>query len=190
MWSCEIRGDFKLPLVALCCISLHIVDNAHPIHRCGRGLMGQILKFRREWGAAGWIDLHKLILLDKGQSVIWFIVPSKSKNWNKGSCQKKTFFFGISFPNVGGWGGWFPNKVQTPQNLPKSPWKSPFSTWISPFVLPNFTKTLGWVNTFWRDLKQLFFWPSLKGKTDGFNWTPAWFQSRTQNWNMGMSQVR
>ena len=28
----------------------------------------------------------------------------------------------------------------------KSPWKSPFLTWISPVVLPNLTKTLGWVN--------------------------------------------
>ena len=27
---------------------------------------------------------------------------------------KKTFFFGRSLPNVGGWGGWFPNKVETP----------------------------------------------------------------------------
>ena len=59
---------------------------------------------------------------------------------------KKTFFFGISFPNVGGWGGWFPNKVQTPQNPPKLPQKSPFSTQISPFVFPNLTKTLGWVS--------------------------------------------
>ena len=46
-----------------------------------------------------------------------------------------------SFPNVGGWGGWFPNKVRTPQNPPKSPRKSPFSTQISPFVFPNLTKT-------------------------------------------------
>ena len=34
--------------------------------------------------------------------------------------QKKPFF-GRSFPNVGGWGGWFPNKVQTPQNPPNHP---------------------------------------------------------------------
>ena len=60
-----------MPLVALRCISVHIVGNAHPIHRCGRGLMGADPKVQlREWGAAGWIDLHKLILLDKGQSVI------------------------------------------------------------------------------------------------------------------------
>ena len=39
-------------------------------------------------------------------------------------------------------GGWFPNKVQTPENT-KSPWKLPFSTWISPLVFPNLTKTLG-----------------------------------------------
>ena len=44
---------------------------------------------------------------------------------------------------------------QTPQNLPKSPWKSPFPTWISPFVVPNLTKPWGgWVNTFGRDLKK------------------------------------
>ena len=65
---------------------------------------------------------------------------------SKGSCQKKkTVFFGRSLPNMGGWGGWLPNKVQTPQNPPKSPRKSPFSTRISPFVLPNLTKILGWV---------------------------------------------
>ena len=32
----------------------------------------------------------------------------------KGGCQKKKGFFGRSLPNVGGWGGWIPNKVQTP----------------------------------------------------------------------------
>ena len=63
----------------------------------------------------------------------------------------KKRFFGRFLPNVGGWGGWFPNKVQTPQNHPKSPQKSPFSTRISPFVLPNLTKTLGWVG------KQIWF---------------------------------
>ena len=59
--------------------------------------------------------------------------------------KKKPFFFGRSLPNMGGWGGWLPNKVQTLQNPPKLPRKSPFSTQISPFVLPNLTKTLGWV---------------------------------------------
>ena len=57
---------------------------------------------------------------------------------------KKTFFWEI-FAKCGWVGGWFPNKVQTPQNPPKSPWKSPFSTKISPFVFPNLTKTLGWM---------------------------------------------
>ena len=61
------------------------------------------------------------------------------------AAKKKKFFFGKSFPNVGGWGGWFPNKVQTPQNPPKLPRKSPFLTQISPFVFPNLTKTLVWV---------------------------------------------
>ena len=50
---------------------------------------------------------------------------------------------------------------------PKSPWKSPFLTWISPFILPNLTKTLGWVNRFGRDLPKktvCFFWqPPLMG---------------------------
>ena len=63
-----------------------------------------------------------------------------------GGLPKKTFFFGISFPNVGGWGGWFPNKVQTPQKKNKSTRKSPFSTRITPFVFPNLIKTLGWVD--------------------------------------------
>ena len=40
-----------------------------------------------------------------------------------GKLPKKNVFFGKSFPNVGGWGGCFPNKVQTPQNPPKSPRK-------------------------------------------------------------------
>ena len=65
-------------------------------------------------------------------------------DWCKGRYKNKRFF-GTSFPNVGGWGGWFPNKVQTPQNPTKSPRKSPFSTQILPFVFPNITKTLGWV---------------------------------------------
>ena len=50
---------------------------------------------------------------------------------------QKTPFFGRSLPNVGGWVGWFPNKVQTTQNLAKSPRKLPFSTRISPFVQKN-----------------------------------------------------
>ena len=33
---------------------------------------------------------------------------------------KKRFFWRF-LPNVGGWGGWFPNKVQTPQNPPNYP---------------------------------------------------------------------
>ena len=59
--------------------------------------------------------------------------------------EKNNRFFGRSLPNMGGWGGWLPNKVQTLQNPPKLPRKSPFSTQISPFVFPNLTKTLGWV---------------------------------------------
>ena len=87
--------------------------------------------------------------------------------------QRKHVFFGRSFPNVGGWGGWFSNKVQTPQNLPKSPRKSPFSTRILPFVLPNLTKTLGWVNRFGRDLpkKKRCFTPSLRVFTLPFRCT-------------------
>ena len=69
---------------------------------------------------------------------------------------KKTFF-GRFLPNVGGWGGWFPNKVQTPQNHPKSPQKSPFSTRISPFVLPNLTKALKQIWDFGRYPKKKFF---------------------------------
>ena len=59
----------------------------------------------------------------------------------RGAPQKWNRFFGKVFPNVGGWGGWFPKKVQTPQNPPKLPIKkSPFSTQISLFVFPNLTK--------------------------------------------------
>ena len=46
---------------------------------------------------------------------------------------------------MGGWGCWFPNKVQ---NSSKSPRKSPLFTRISPFVFPNLTKALGWVGCF------------------------------------------
>ena len=74
------------------------------------------------------------------------------RNWNiwfrEAPPPKKKVKFGKVFPNVGGWGVWFPNKVQTPQNPPKSPRKLPFLTQISPFVFPNLTKTLGWVNRF------------------------------------------
>ena len=63
-------------------------------------------------------------------------------SFHKGRCKKKRFFW-RSFPNVGGWGGWFPNKVQTPQNPPKGPQKSPFSTQISPFDFPDLTKNPG-----------------------------------------------
>ena len=47
---------------------------------------------------------------------------------------------------MGGWGGWFPNKVRTPQNPPKSPWK--ILTQISPFLITNLTKTMGCVGGF------------------------------------------
>ena len=50
-------------------------------------------------------------------------------------------------------------KVQTPQKKQITP-KIAFSTQISPSVLPNLTKTLGWVDRFGRDLpkKHVFFW--------------------------------
>ena len=47
---------------------------------------------------------------------------------------KKRLFFGKFLPNMGGWGHSFPNENHnfwTNEN--------------SPFVLPNLTKTLGWV---------------------------------------------
>ena len=53
---------------------------------------------------------------------------------------------------MGGWGHSFPNKNHkfwTNEN--------------SPFVFPNLTKSLGWVNTFGKDLdkKKFFVMPSL-----------------------------
>ena len=78
-----------------------------------------------------------------GKSVIFFTTSlSGLGSFRKGV--QNYFFFERSLPNVGGWGGWFPNKVQTP----KSPRKSPFLTQISPFLFPNLTKTLGWVHGF------------------------------------------
>ena len=38
--------------------------------------------------------------------------------WIREGVKKR--FFGRSFQIVGGWGGWFPNKVQTPQNHPEN----------------------------------------------------------------------
>ena len=59
-----------------------------------------------------------------------------------------TRFFGTSLPNVGGWGGWLPKKVQTPQNPPKSPRKLPFSTKFHLFgnknVMGNGVAQAGW----------------------------------------------
>ena len=64
---------------------------------------------------------------------------------------KKNFFWGRFLPNVGGWGDWFPNKVQTHKKNP---------TRISPFVFTNLTKTLGWVHTFGKTFpkKWFLFW--------------------------------
>ena len=92
-------------------------------------------------------------------SRVTILLPLVAYNWQfwvREGVQKKRFF-GRSFPNVGGWGGWFPNKVQTPQTPPQIPRKSPFSTQISPFVFPNLTKTLGWVNTFGKYLPKNVF---------------------------------
>ena len=87
---------------------------------------------------------------------------------HEGSCilkgrRKKNRCSGGGFSQM--WVGWVAD-FQTPQNLPKSPWKSPFSTRISPIVLPNLKKTqgaVGWVKRFGRDLpkKRCFFTPSL-----------------------------
>ena len=51
----------------------------------------------------------------------WVLLISLSILDIREGIQKREVFFGISFPNVGGWGGWFPNKVQTPQNPPNHP---------------------------------------------------------------------
>ena len=63
--------------------------------------------------------------------------------------QIKHVFFGRFLPNVGGWGGWFPNKVQTPKKKTKSPrlfrpefhlsspksYKKPWGGWVKNFIL-------------------------------------------------------
>ena len=72
--------------------------------------------------------------------------------------KKKNVFFGRSLPNVGGWGGWFPNKVQTPQNPRKPPRKSPFLTFRFPKSHKN-PGVGGWENRFGKDIKKKrFFW--------------------------------
>ena len=88
-----------------------------------------------------WWSIHLFYIKKRNKKV----ESSKNIVNIKGRSQKNTVWFGKSFPNMGGWGGWFPNKVQTSQNPPKSPRESPFSTQVSPFAFPNLTKTLGWM---------------------------------------------
>ena len=74
----------------------------------------------------------------------------------KGEPSKKCFFWKV-FPNIGGLGGWFPNKVQNP----KSPRKSPFLTRISPFSQISQKPWSGWMGGFthlWKLSKKTFFW--------------------------------
>ena len=64
-------------------------------------------------------------------------------SWHSSSCEPRSNISYLLFQiREGRWGGWLPNKVQTPQKN-KSPRKSPFLTRISPFALPNLTETLG-----------------------------------------------
>ena len=75
--------------------------------------------------------------------------------------RKKHVLFGRFLPNVGGWGGWIPNKVQTPQNPPKSP-KIAFCDPNFTFRFPKSHKNPGvggWVNRFEKDIpkKNIFF---------------------------------
>ena len=54
--------------------------------------------------------------------------------------QIKHVFFGRFLPNVGGWGGWFPNKVQTPK---KKTNHHAFFDLNFTFHRPNLTKNPG-----------------------------------------------
>ena len=106
----------------------------------------------RGCGSIDKVGVNQLLMGVPGQSCWWWRQSHWNRNFVKkklnfhpffisilafssfvrGAPIKKNFLFGRFLPNMGGWGGIFPNKVQTPQNLPKSLWKSPFSTWISP----------------------------------------------------------
>ena len=59
-----------------------------------------------------------------------------------GKVPKNVFF--LTFPNMDGWGGWFPNRPKPPNHPPKTPQLSR----MSPFVFPNLTKNLWWVGGF------------------------------------------
>ena len=107
-----------------------------------------------------------------------YIYIFDNRKWNRNSVIRegveKTFFWEIS-PKCG-WVGWLIPKQG--QKTPKSPWKSTFSTGISPFVLPNLTKTLGWVGgkTNLGEIsqkKRFFFIPSLRTQSE-------WYVSRRQ----------
>ena len=80
-----------------------------------------------------------------------------------GKAPPKKCFFGRYLPNVDGWGGWFPNKVQTPQNPPNCPEKFLF--------LPKFHLSFsqisqkpwgGWVvKQIWERFPKFFFFLQL-----------------------------
>ena len=60
-------------------------------------------------------------------------------------------FWGRFLPNVGGWGGWFPNKIQTPLITPKIAFFDPNFTFRSTNSHKK-TGVGGWVNRFGGDL--------------------------------------
>ena len=89
-------------------------------------------------GAAGVgrksINLHAAQLLLSQGSYVFIRHLNLREGTKKNFADKKRLFLGKFLPNMGGWGHSFPNENHnfwTNEN--------------SPFVLPNLTKTLGWV---------------------------------------------
>ena len=68
--------------------------------------------------------------------------------WNisLGKPSKKICFFWKVFPNVVGWGGWFPNKVQIPQTLQIAPKIA--------FFLPEFHLSFSKISHIWENFPQ------------------------------------
>ena len=130
------RPCFSCPLVSSWCSSILSNTTVIRIHNFRLSVL--------TWGAPlfAWFwepfflpDIVLLTLMNKAQN-----------NFVREAPKKFNLFFGKSFPNMGGWGGWFPNQVQTPQNHPENClWCSqisqkPWGGWVGSQIWENFPK--------------------------------------------------
>ena len=113
---------------------VRVAECTHYVHLIGFSLMW-VLRCDGWWNdLKQWSHLCGFLPLCVTRWTLRILAPvaERSHIVHLGKLPKKKRFFGKSFPNVGGWGGWFPNKVQTPQ--------SPQITPKIAFFDPNFTK--------------------------------------------------